>query len=1127
MNLKKRLAKAPKVLSLGLLLSCSCCMGVLLPLPSSGQSPASTTNSNKVPLKKLLDSLSDKTQVKFAYDKTLIEKYALTLPAGFKLGTKELIAAIKAQTDLQVDQKHNTIVIFSKGSEDRPVNGDNSITLVADDQQRKITGTVKTGGEPLEGVSISVQGQTGVVLSDATGSFAVTVPGNNAVLLFSIVGYQSRQVPVGDNIALDVQLEKSTTYLDQVVVVGYGTQKRSHLTGAVSQVPLDKAESRSFNNPAEMLQGKVPGVIVQNEGGDPTTAPRINIRGLGGINGESVLWVVDGVITPGGPPNPADVESMTVLKDASAAIYGARASGGVILVTTRKGKANKSLVNVDVKYGIQSAWKKLNPLNANDYAEISNLAADNAGQPRKDVFDATKNPDGRITRTNWMDEVFRTGYIQDYNVSVSGGSDKAVHYMSFGYRHNDAILLNTKTDRFNFRLNSSFTVNKWLKIGENLSYQYTKGNGANTSSAYEGAIISAIFYPPNVTPYKADGSFNGLPEAWAGSYGDVINPVAYLKRIDIDNPTHVFVINPYVEISLLKGLSFRSNLGITKRFSTYKEFKPKVLEPGKRNLSNELFQSGGPGSTILAEQTLSYNTRLADDHNITAVAGYTYQKDLDESYSINVKNFDDEREELRYFQNAVDFFKPGSGKSQSALISYLARVTYDYQDKYLLTAIVRRDGTSKLGADNRWEVYPSVSAGWRVSQEGFMKNIAWLSDLKIRGSYGVLGNLGSLDNVAINVPLSTVSAYLGQTPAQVFGLAQNGLSNPNLRWAKSKQTNIGIDASFFNNRIGFSADYFIKRTEDMLLKPSPTVTLGVSDGAWKNAGEAEDKGIELNLTYNSAPGSALQYSVNVSATSLKNKLLSLSSDVPVITGYTNVRATLDPVRSIPGQALYSYYVIRTNGIFKSQEEVNAYKNKDGNLIQPNAKPGDLRFIDRDGDGGIDNDDKEYMGNAYPDFSYGISFNASYKNFDLNLFAQGVQGNKLFNGLKFTGLNAGIQGYNMLEDIKNAWTPQNPNSSIPRVSYSDANGNFGTTSDWYIEKGSYLRIKNITLGYTLPTGISEKMHVKQLRVYVTGNNILTLTKYSGFDPEIGMDEFGIDKGRYPQARAVFFGVNVNF
>ncbi|MDF2192426.1 TonB-dependent receptor [Paraflavitalea sp. CAU 1676] len=1126
MNLRKRLAKAPQVLSVGLLLSCTGIAGIIMPLHSHAQSSAATT-SQKVPLKKLLDSLSGKSPVRFAYDRELIEKYSLRVPAGFKLEVNELLGLIRSQTDLGVEQKHNTIVLFSKGNDDRSGQAEDPGTSTAGDQQHKVTGTVRAGNDPLEGVSVSVQGQPGGVLTNASGVFTIAVPNNSAVLLFSIVGYQSRQLVVGNDLQLEVQLEKASTYLDQVVVVGYGTQKRTHLTGAVSQVPLDKAESRSFNNPAEMLQGKVPGVVVQNEGGDPTVAPRINIRGLGGINGESVLWVVDGVITPGGPPNPADVESMTVLKDASAAIYGARASGGVILVTTRKGRANRSQVNVDVKYGIQSPWKKLQPLNASDYADISNLAADNAGQPRKDVFDATKNPDGRITRTNWMDEVFRTGYIQDYNVSVSGGSDKSVHYMSFGYRHNDAILLNTQTDRFNFRLNSSFTVNKWLKIGENLSYQYTKGNGANTNSAYEGAIISAIFYPPNVTPYKADGSFNGLPEAWAGSYGDVINPVAYLQRIDIHNPTHVFVINPYLEIGILRGLNFRSNLGITKRFSTWKEFRPKVLEPGKRNLSNELFQSGGPGSTILAEQTLNYNTSIAGEHNITAVAGYTYQKDVDESYSINVKNFDDEREELRYFQNAVDYFKPGSGKSESALISYLARITYDYQDKYLLTAIVRRDGTSKLGADNRWEVYPSVSAGWRISQEKFMSNIKWLSDLKLRGSYGVLGNLGSLDNVAINVPLSTVSAYLGQNPVQVFGLAQNGLSNPNLRWAKSKQTNIGIDMAALNNRITFSADYFIKRTQDMLLKPAPTVTLGVSDGAWKNAGEAEDKGIELNLGYNSAPGKAFQYSVNVSATRISNKLLSLSNDLPVITGYSNVRATLDPVRSAPGEALYSYYVVRTNGLFKSQEEVNAYKNKDGNLIQPNAKPGDLRFIDKDGDGTIDNDDKEYIGNAYPDFSYGISFNASYKNFDLNLFAQGVQGNKLFNGLKFTGLNAAIQGYNMLDDIKGAWTPQNPNADIPRVSYSDANGNFGTTSDWYIEKGSYLRIKNITLGYTLPARLSEKMQVRSVRLYVTGNNVLTITKYTGFDPEVGMDEFGIDKGRYPQARAVFFGLNVNF
>jgi hypothetical protein len=411
-----------------------------------------------------------------------------------------------------------------------------------------------------------------------------------------------------------------------------------------------------------------------------------------------------------------------------------------------------------------------------------------------------------------------------------------------------------------------------------------------------------------------------------------------------------------------------------------------------------------------------------------------------------------------------------------------------------------------------------------------MHHINWLSNLKIRTSYGLLGNLGSLPVNSVNVPLAATTAYLGQNPAQVYGYAENALSNPKLKWANSQQYNVGLDAAFLDNRLSLTADYFVKNTDKMLYQLPPASTNGVSYGKWANVGKAQDKGIELGINYSGNPKAAFQYNIGASVTKVANKLISLTDGVTSIsTAGINIRSTLTPVLMRVGDPLYSYFVIPTAGLFKTQDEVNNYKNKNGALIQPNAKPGDLKFVDVNGNGKIDDSDRVVYKGAYPNFTWGFSFNASYKNFDINIFVQGVQGNKIFNGLKYMSMQAGVSGqnYNMLNDVLHAWTPDNPNATIPRLSLSDANGNFSTTSDWFLDNGSYARVKNVTLGYTLPANLTKRAGLNTLRVYVTANNLITITKYKGFDPEVGMDNYGIDIGRYPQARSVFFGANLNF
>lgn len=989
--------------------------------------------------------------------------------------------------------------------------------------EKEITGNVHdASGVPLPGVSVKVQGGKKATLTDARGNFRLKVS-DNAILSFSMVGFQALQSNVQGNSTLNITLRESQNLLQDVVIVGYGTQSKATLTGAVSNVSLDKLESRSLNNVGDVLAGKTPGVIVTNEGGDPTSAPRVNIRGMGGLNSESVLYVVDGSIVNGSPQiNPNDIESISVLKDASAAIYGARASGGVVLITTKKGKKGQTQISFDAKLGQQSAWKKLKPLNAEQRAFVAAEAAKNGGSALLPAFNPALYPDGQITRTNWMDEVFRTGMLQDYNTAVNGGNDKSTYFLSFNYRKAEGIVLNTQSERYNFRVNSEHRLNDWLTVGEQLSYSTTNARGANTSSDYTGALLNAIYYPTNGTPYNPDGSFAGLPGGqYAGDYGDIINPVAELLRMDVNNPVNTMIINPYAKLNLAKGLTFRSNLSITKRNAFYKNFTPKRPEVGKPVLTNTLVENTDFTTDLLAEQVLNYKFNL-NAHQFDITGGYAFQKTRNNGNSASGSGFDDEAKQYRYLNNATVLQQPTSYFNAQSLSSLFLRANYNYRDKYMLSLIGRRDGTSLLKADNRNRNYYSVSAGWSVGKEDFLSNVQWLDELKVRGSYGVLGNLAGLSGTAVSPLLAVTQSYFGQTPTLQNGYIQTILANPNMLWAESKQTNIGLDFGVFK-RLSLTADYFIKDIDKMIITRALPGTAGLGSQT-VNAGLSRDNGIELGLNFTSKPGSAFNYSVNATFTKVNNKLKEYLPGINNDPVSTNFRNELKPFMNAVGQPIYSYYVLKTQGIFQSQEEVNNYRNAAGALIQPNAKPGDFRFADLDGSGDISPNDRYYAGNAYPSFSYGLSFNADYKNFDLNIFAQGVQGNKLFNAVKRTTYSASGPSYNKLEGILDAWSPTNTGGSVPIISSSDANGNFNA-SDFYIEDGSFLRLRNVTLGYTLPGTISKRVKAKSLRFYVSANNLFTITDYSGFDPEVGMDNHGMDVGRYPQARSFFFGASL--
>jgi len=519
---------------------------------------------------------------------------------------------------------------------------------------------------------------------------------------------------------------------------------------------------------------------------------------------------------------------------------------------------------------------------------------------------------------------------------------------------------------------------------------------------------------------------------------------------------------------------------------------------------------------------LNYKTSFGS-HQLDFTGGYTFQKTQSRGLSASGAGFDDESPQYRYLVNATVIQPSSSYYDAKAISSIFLRANYNYKEKYLLSLIGRRDGSSMLTKENRYRNYGSVSAGWVVSKENFLSSVNWLNELKLRGSYGILGNLGSLQSSAVNPLLSATQSYFGQSPTLQTGYIQTILANRNLTWAESKQTNIGLDVTVFN-RLSLVADYFIKETNKMILTRTLPGTAGLNTQTI-NAGLVKDKGIELGLNYNSSKQSAFTYSVNATLTKLNNKVEELAPGLANLAVGTNFRNELAPLSINVGQPLYSYYVLKTDGIFQSNAEADNYKNAKGTKVQPNAKAGDFKFVDINGDGSIDSKDRYFAGSAYPDFSYGVSFNASYKNFDFNIFAQGVQGNKLFNAVKRTTYSASGPSYNKLAGILDAWSPENPGGKVPIISTSDANGNFAA-SDFYIEDGSYLRIRNVTLGYSLSKSITNKLKTGGVRVYATANNLFTITDYSGFDPEIGMDNNGLDVGRYPQARSFILGLSIN-
>jgi TonB-linked SusC/RagA family outer membrane protein len=998
--------------------------------------------------------------------------------------------------------------------------------------QTTLTGKVTDAGQmPIVGATIYIEGTIIGTTSSIDGDFSLETNVAEGNLVVSFIGYTTLKLPFNSSQNFAIVLDEDQTSLDEVMVIGYGSSKKRDLTNAVSSVSfLEQIANRPVSNFNDFLQGNVAGVTVVQQGGDPTAMANIVIRGVPSINSRDVLWVVDGMPYYGGAINPNDIESVSVLKDAaSQAIYGAQAAGGVILVTTKSGKLGKTAVEIDVYTGVQQGVNLPTALTAEQQNWAYNAAADNSGAVRNPARDAQLNPWGNVNRTNWMDEIFRSAKVYSTNVSLSGGSEKAKYSTSVNYLDKEGLLLGTSLKRLNSRLKTEFNLSDKITIGQNLYVIREEAIGTNTSSAYSGAIINAIYMPSAAPVYDENGLFHGVApqnSIYAGAYGDVYNPVALLKRPTTTHPKTTIDANIYGEYQIFKGLKYRTSYAVNQVSSDYKKFTPKIPENGRPSEMNYLVQEWSQVNRWVWDNQVSYAKSLGN-HNVDFTGVYSAQFTKYESNNVSAQNFAREEEWYQYLVNAGSITNYGSAVYEDALTSLIGRLRYNFDEKYYLSASIRKDRTSRFSNANNSDVFPSISGAWTISNESFMSNMNALNLLKIRASWGKIGDVSSAAYYAYNVPMSSQRPTMGAGNAQLVpGYYVNKQSNKNIKWETTESFNIGADISALQGKIELTTDYFHKYTRDMIMTNAADAHLGVSEGPDENVGTVLNKGIEFQLAHKNSMGN-YRYSVAANATYIKNELVDLnnySSDY--IYEGTNVRGTLYPYRSEPGQELYSFYLITNEGTFKSQKEINEHVGPDGQLIQPNAQPGDLKFKDENNDGVINDEDRTYKGNAFPDFTYGFNLSAGYKGFGLSAVIQGVAGAKLFNGYKYSTYNAALQGYNLDNRVLNAWSPTNSDSDIPMLRSDDPNNNFGTNSDWYLEDANYVRLKNVTLSYDLPAHIISKVaNGSSIRFYVSAENLLTITEYSGLDPEVG--GIGLDMGNYPLARTFSAGLSMKF
>ena len=1007
--------------------------------------------------------------------------------------------------------------------------------------------TSSTTGEPISGVTVTVEGKRQATSTNATGQYTLEFPGESAVVRFSQIGKISQLIEVAQSGVYNIQLEDGLDELEEIVVVGYGTQKKSVVTGAISSVKGSDLETMPVTRLEQSLQGRASGLTIASNSGEPGASSTIRIRGFTTFGNNNPLWVVDGVVVDAGGIgylNQSDIESIEVLKDASSqAIYGARAAAGVILVTTKKGAQGAIRINYNTFLGSSAPARKLSLLNATEYATLRNEAALAAGNALP-----FSDPASLGEGTDWQEHIFnRNAFRQNHELSISGGNEVSTFYTSFGLLTQEGIVASEISNykRNNIRLNSEHKVAKWLKFGQNLGYSHERGQGVgNTNSEFGGPLSSAINLDPTTPLIITDPtiinnpslpySTQAVPRDPNGNpYGisqyvaqEMSNPLAYIQtRLGNYGWSDNIVGNVYGEIEPIKGLKIRSTLGSKLSFWGHESFTPVYyLNAVMQRAQNDFTRGTNRGFDWNLENTISYQYSL-QDHNFMALIGQGAYYDnrargINVTYfDIPVNNFDDAS--LNYTIPADQKNSSGYENVGHTVSSLFARLNYNYKEKYLVEGLIRRDGSSRFGSNNKYGVFPSFSLGWVVSKEDFLMDNPNISMLKIRGGYGVVGN----DNIGDFAYLSTIGGgrnyTIGLTDIYTVGNSPNAPSNPDLRWEQTSQANIGLEMSFLTN-FTLTFDWFNKVTTGILQNPRIPGYVGAIGNPAANVADMKNTGVELELGYKNRLG-AVNFSVNGNASYLRNEVTDIGAGVSFLNGAGFQASTYNITRTMVGQPFNSFYGFRTMGIFQNQAEIEAYKNSEGGMIQPNARPGDFKWADLDENGVIDANDRTFIGDPTPNWTFGFTVNLEWNNFDALIFGQGVAGNKVFQGLRRLDIN----NANYSTRALGRWTGEGSSNDFPRLTDADANNNFTNPSEFYLEDGSYFRLKTVQIGYSLPRTLSNRIGLQKIRLYAMAENLMTFTKYTGFDPEIGGGIMSIDRGIYPQARSYMFGLNVAF
>lgn len=999
---------------------------------------------NNVKLDKILNEIENQTDYLFIYNNQ-VDINKITSVKVKNEAVAQVLDRILSGTGINYELEGTHIILTTEAIKD----------LHAQQQAKTVTGTVTdVSGEPIIGANIRIKGTTTGTITDIDGNFSIEAE-PQSVIEVSYIGYLTQETVINNQKSIRFLLKEDTKTLDEVVVIGYGVQKKADLTGSVANINTEKLNTQSNANIGQALQGKIAGVDIVSQGGAPGSGTRIMVRGIGTLNNASPLYIVDGMYMNSiDHINPNDIASIDVLKDASsAAIYGSRAANGVIIVTTKEGSntEGKPIIDLSVNLGISTASKFLDMLDAKGWAEVTTIARQAIGKPALDMAtDLANKPDN-----DWQDIMFRPALMQNYNLSVKGGGKYSTYYTGLGYFNQDGIVKGTNYQRYNIQSKNDYKRGIF-SAGTNLiiSFSHDKPLHQELRGGMIGTILQSV---PTLEKY--DDTREG---GYGGTYGDVVNiphPLAIIDDNIMDryNENVKIFANLYAQIELFKGLKYKLNLTPDFSFERYKNYLNKYDFGLATNSITQLTERQRRRRNILVENLLTFD-RTFGEHKISALAGYTYQDSRFRHIQAYGEGLPQGLEEI----DAATTNRSNEGNSwRSVLTSILGRVFYSYQNKYLFTATIRRDGSSKFGKNNRYGYFPSFSLGWNVAEEKFMENVHWLDQLKLRGGYGVLGNQ-EIDNYQYSSTITTGINYPDGNGGLLQGAFPKNFANPDIKWEETAMTNVGIDFMAFNNRLSLTADYYVKNTKDILLTVPIPISSGGANDPIRNAGKIRNNGFEFNLGWMDQPNPDISYGINLIGSFNKNKVIAMGSESGSIKGgSTNQNITTSETKA--GYPIGGYWLISTAGYFNSQEEVDAYA-KDGKKIQPAAEPGDIKFVDANNDGVINDDDRVFQGSPFPDFTFALNGNMRYKNFDLSIGLQGVLGNKIYNATRQT-LEDVTKGSNFLASCLDYWTPENKNASHPRLTWDDPNRNTRAESDRYLENGSYLRLRSVQLGYT--------------------------------------------------------------